>query len=77
MATIQKRIKKDGTVVFKAVIRVKGYPTMTASFDKKTSAQKWIGQHEPLMKEGKHITDYEAKKILKNIKCSLNGGKVI
>ena len=62
MATIQKRIKKDGTVVFKAVIRVKGYPTMTASFDKKTAARTWIGQHEPLMKEGRHITDYEAKK---------------
>lgn len=62
MATIQKRVKKDGTVTYKAVIRVKGYPTMTASFDKKTAAQKWIGQHEPAMKEGKHITDYEAKK---------------
>lgn len=62
MATIQKRVKKDGTVTYKAVIRVKGYPTMSATFDKKTAAQKWIGQHEPLMKEGKHITDYEAKK---------------
>jgi integrase len=62
MATIQKRTKKDGTITYKAVIRVKGYPTMTASFDKITSARKWIGQNEPLMKEGKHINDYEAKK---------------
>ena len=38
MATIQKRTKKDGTVTYKAVIRVKGYPTMTATFDKKTKA---------------------------------------
>lgn len=62
MATIQKRTKKDGTITYKAVIRIKGYPTMTASFDKITSARKWIGQNEPLMKEGKHINDYEAKK---------------
>ena len=62
MATIQKRKKKDGTTTYKVVIRVKGYPTMTASFDKLTAARTWIGQHEPAMKEGKHITDYEAKK---------------
>ena len=62
MATIQKRKKKDGTTIYKVVIRVKGYPTMSASFDKLTAARTWIGQHEPLMKEGRHITDYEAKK---------------
>ena len=62
MATIQKRTKKDGTITYKAVIRVKGYPTMTATFEKKTQATQWIGEHEPLMKAGKHITDYEAKK---------------
>lgn len=62
MATIQKREKKDGTVTYKAVIRVKGYPTMTATFEKKTQANQWIGEHEPLMKAGKHISDYEAKK---------------
>lgn len=62
MATIQKRVKKDGTITYKAVIRVKGYPTMTATFEKKTQATQWIGEHEPLMKAGKHISDYEAKK---------------
>lgn len=62
MATIQKRKKKDGTVTYTATIRVKGYPTINATFEKLTSARAWIAQHEPLMKEGRHITDYEAKK---------------
>ena len=62
MATIQERKKKNGKTVYKVVIRIKGYPTMTASFDKLTLAKQWIGEYEPLMKKGKHITDYEAKK---------------
>ncbi len=65
MATIQERTKKKGDktiTVYKACIRVKGYPTKTATFEKKTAAQRWIAQNEPAMKEGRHITDYEAKK---------------
>ena len=55
--------KKTGkTIKYKVRIRVKGYPTMTATFDKKTAANQWIAEHEPLMKQGKHISDYEAKK---------------
>ena len=44
MATIQKRKKKDGTITYKVVIRVKGYPTLTATFDKITLAKQWIGE---------------------------------
>lgn len=62
MATIQKRKKKNGAISYKAVIRVKGYPTMSATFDKLTTARNWIAQHEPAMKAGRHISDYEAKK---------------
>lgn len=62
MATIQERKKKNGKTTYKVVIRVKGYPTLTASFDKLTSARQWIGENEPQMKAGKHLTDYEAKK---------------
>ena len=55
MGTIQKRIKKNGKATFKAVIRIQGYPTLTATFDKKTSAQLWIQEHEPDMKKCKHL----------------------
>lgn len=62
MGTIQKRIKKNGKATFKAVIRIQGYPTLTATFDKKTSAQLWIQEHEPDMKKGKHLKNYEPAK---------------
>ena len=62
MATIQKRKKKDGTVTYTATIRIKGYPALTATFDKITIAKRWISENEPQMKQGKHLTDYEAKK---------------
>lgn len=62
MATIQKRKKKDGTVTYTATIRIKGYPALSATFDKITLARQWIGEYEPQMKKGKHLTDYEAKK---------------
>lgn len=62
MATIQERKKKNGKTTYKVVIRVKGYPTMTASFDRLTSAKQWIGENEPQMRAGKHLIDYEAKK---------------
>ncbi len=62
MATIQERKKKNGKTTYTATIRVKGYPPMTATFDRKSDARLWVQEHEPEMKKGKHIKDYEAKK---------------
>ena len=63
MGVIQERKrKKDGKTTYKAVIRIKGYPTMTATFERKTDARNWINENEPQMKKGKHIKDYEASK---------------
>ena len=62
MATIQERITKDGTKSFKAVIRLKGYPTQTASFQRKTDANKWIQNTESAIREGRHFKTTEAKK---------------
>lgn len=62
MAEIKTRYKKNGKKSYTACIRIKGYKPMYATFEKKTDAEKFITDHEPLMKAGKHITDYEAKK---------------
>lgn len=62
MGTIQKRLKKNGKPSFKAVIRIQGYPTLSATFERKTDAQLWIQEHEPDMKKGKRLKDYEAAK---------------
>ena len=62
MHQIRKYTKKDGTPSFFVCIRVKGYPTMTATFKRKTDAQLWIQENESKMKLGRHIHPAEAKK---------------
>lgn len=62
MATIQERKKKNGKSTFTATIRVKGYAPLSTTFDRKSDARLWIQEHEPDMKKGKHIKDYEANK---------------
>lgn len=62
MAWIQERKKKNGKKTYTALIRVTGYPTMSATFDKLTDARDWVAENETPMKRGKHIKDVEAKK---------------
>lgn len=62
MHQIQKYKKKNGIVSYTACIRVKGYPTITATFEKKQDAQLWIQENESKMKLGRHIQPSEAKR---------------
>ncbi|WP_416799472.1 tyrosine-type recombinase/integrase [Ciceribacter azotifigens] len=61
MSWISERKKKDGTIQYKAVVRVKGYPTRTATFTRKTDAQKWAKQVEVQMEEGRHSKDGDSR----------------
>lgn len=63
MAAITPVKNEKGKVIkYRVRIRIKGYPTMTATFDKLTLANQWIAENESIMKAGKHLTDYAAKK---------------
>lgn len=62
MANIQKRINKKGKVSYTALIRIKGYPTMSATFARKTDATIWANEKEAMMKKGKRIKDAEAQR---------------
>lgn len=62
MATVTKRKRKNGEVSYKACIRVKGYPTITATFSKLTDARIWISENETPRKKGKHIKESVANK---------------
>lgn len=46
LAVIEKRISKNGMVSYRVKIRRKGFPTLTATFDKKTAAKEWITTKE-------------------------------
>ncbi len=61
MASITKFEGKKGTT-YKTVIRIKGYPTQTESFKRKTDAVRWANETETAIHQGKHSQTLEAKK---------------
>lgn len=62
MAYIQERETDDGKTHYRVQIRLKGYPTASATFDRKTDAKLWAQQTESAMREGRHFKTTEAKK---------------
>ncbi len=62
MAPIKEHLAKDGTKRFTAEIRLKGYPVQSATFKKKTDADKWIQDTESAIREGRHFKTTQAKK---------------
>ena len=53
MASIQKRKNKNGTSHWRAVVRLKGYPTVCNHFDRKQEAEDWALDVERQIKQGK------------------------
>lgn len=62
MASIEKRVTDNGKVSYRVKVRLKGYPTQTASFDRITDAKKWAQHTESAIREGRHFKTTEAKK---------------
>lgn len=63
MATITKRISKDGKVTsYKACIRLKGHPTETSTHARLTDAKRWIASTESAIREGRHFHRSKAAK---------------
>ncbi len=62
MATIRKRTTKTGEVRYQAIIRMKGYPPQTETFNTEKKARKWAKQTEVAIEDGKHFVKTEAKK---------------
>lgn len=62
MASIEKRISKDGKTSYRVKIRIKGFPDQTATFTKLSIAKDWIARTETKIKEGKYISEIQARK---------------
>lgn len=62
MATIRERKAQDGTTSYHVQVRLKGHPTETASFRRKTDAKKWAQATETAIRDGRHFQAHEAKK---------------
>ncbi|MBS0272632.1 MAG: phage integrase SAM-like domain-containing protein [Proteobacteria bacterium] len=54
MASIYQRINKDGSKVWRAVIRIKNHPTVSDHFPRKKEAEDWAKETEIKIKNGKY-----------------------
>ncbi|SCA62546.1 Shufflon-specific DNA recombinase [Chlamydiales bacterium SCGC AG-110-M15] len=61
MASINMRKTKNG-VRFRVQIRLKGSPTICATFDRKTDARKWVQETEMAIREGKYFKESKSRK---------------
>lgn len=61
MATIQKRQTKDGAR-FRVQVRLRGHPPVSANFERRTDARKWVQQTEAAIRDGRHFPTHEAKR---------------
>ncbi len=57
MASIYKRKNRDGTTCWRAVIRIKGYPSVCNHFDRKHEAEDWSQDVERKIKQGQFKFD--------------------
>lgn len=62
MANIEKRTSQDGNVSYRVKIRLKGFPTQSATFDRLADAKKYIQQTEAAIREGRYFQTQESKK---------------
>ena len=62
MANIRSRARKDGSISYRADIRLKGFPTQRATFHRLTDAKRWVQQTEAAIREGRYFKTTEARK---------------
>lgn len=62
MATIVEFTTKSGITRYKVVVRLKGQPTQTATFSRRTDAKHWAQTTEAAILEGRHFKTAESKR---------------
>ena len=71
MATIEKRLKSDGTTHYRVKVRLKGTPLQTESFVRLTDARRWAQSTEASIREGRH---FGAQDVGAGLKLSICAG---
>ncbi|MCH8979256.1 MAG: site-specific integrase [Armatimonadetes bacterium] len=62
MAYIEKRERKKGKPSYRVLVRMKGHPSASASFLRKTDALRWAQDTESAIRQGRYFKSAEAKK---------------
>ena len=62
MATIQPRVSQDGKKTYRVMVRLKGQPMQTETFERLTDARRWASATETAIREGRHFAGVEARR---------------
>ena len=62
MATIETRKTEDGKTHFRVKVRLKGRPSETMTFERKSDAAQWAKETEVAIKQGKYFAGHESKR---------------
>ena len=62
MANIEKRTSSDGEISYRVKVRLKGFPSQSATFERKSDAKNWAQDTESAIREGRHFKTSEAKR---------------
>ena len=57
MPSVQRRVTPRGKIRFRAMVRVKGHKTKTATFLKRTDALLWAQETESRLRQSKYFPD--------------------
>ena len=55
MASIEKRISKDGKTSYRVKVRVRGFPPDSGTFERMSDAKRWAADTESAMKAGRYF----------------------
>jgi integrase len=59
---IQQRKNGDGTISFRAQVRLGGFPPQSETFRRRTDAKIWVEKTKTAIREGRHLVVNESKK---------------
>lgn len=59
---IDKRVAKDGTISYRARVRIKGHPILSKTFSSMTLAKQWKKETEVEIEKGRYFDRIEAQK---------------
>ncbi len=63
MAAIEKRISKNSqNITYRVKVRLKGFPTQSATFTRLTDAKRWAQHTESAIREGRYFKTNEARR---------------
>lgn len=60
MATIRTRKDSKGNISYHVQIRIKGYPTQTKTFERKTDAKIWANKIETEIRTGLYLPETQS-----------------